>query len=73
MVLYVAVEERLHSPDIGEYQSFGIIAYQHGKFIMSISDVSTDKAVVTDLAKCYSNAQLAPIHLYDVVEDFLSI
>lgn len=39
---------------------------------ISIKDISSDCAAVTRLAKQCRRLQLDPIHLLDVIEDFLS-
>ena len=39
--------------------------------IITVSDVSLDKAFVEGLAKLCTELQLDPIHLFDVVEDAL--
>jgi len=71
MYNYIAVEEQLEHPDIGTYTSYGIKAMRENEDIAFISDVSVNKAFVEALARCCTDLQLDPIHLFDVVEDVI--
>ena len=72
MVQYIMVEERLNHPNLGEYLSFGIAALKNGEQIILVSDISTNKNDVLKLAERCSKEKLSPVHLYDVVEDYLT-
>jgi len=72
VVQYIMVEERLNHPNLGEYLSFGIAALQNGEQIILVSDISTNKNDVLKLAERCSKEKLSPVHLYDVVEDYLN-
>ena len=72
MVQYIMVEERLNDPNLGEYLSFGIAALKNGEQIILVSDISTNKNDVLKLAERCSKEKLSPVHLYDVVEDYLN-
>lgn len=72
MVQYIMVEERLSHPNLGEYLSFGIAALKNGEQIILVSDISTNKNDVLKLAERCSKEKLSPVHLYDVVEDYLN-
>ncbi len=72
MVQYIMVEERLNHPNLGEYLSFGIAALKNGEQIILVSDISTNKNDVLKLAERCSKEKLSPVHLYDVVEDYLN-
>lgn len=66
---YITVEEKLENPDIGTYTSYGIKAIKENVEVEFVSDVSVDKIFVDELARCCTDLQLDPIHLFDVVED----
>ncbi len=69
MYLYITVEEHLEHPDIGTYTSYGIKAMKGTDELMFVSDVSVDRTFVENLARCCTELQLDPMHLFDVVED----
>ena len=70
MFLYLPVKERLNSPYIGDYCSFGIAAYKIPSMLRKpvafVSDISVDKSRVRRLAFRCTCGQLDPIHLTDV-------
>ncbi|MBQ8388797.1 MAG: hypothetical protein IJX46_07725 [Clostridia bacterium] len=67
---YLLFEEKLCSDELGTYTSFGIkVLDPNGSKIISVSDVSTDKALVTKLCNLCTEHGLDPIHLMDVIED----
>lgn len=69
---YVLVEEQLFTPELGEYHSFGIKAKNSGGEDMDfVSDVSTDRAFVSDLVERCNRAEVSPIHLRDIIADAL--
>lgn len=73
MYLYVPLEEHLHSNEIGDYLSFGLILKdENGRELVKISDISTDEAFITEMCQLFNIHQLSPIHLLDVIEDFLN-
>ena len=41
------------------------------KEVLRISDVSADKSKVEELVDLCNKEQLEPVHIYDVIEDFL--
>lgn len=73
MYQYLPVEERLYSPYLGRYRSFGIAAFkvcgEQREQVAFTSDVSTDEAFAAQLAQRCTVAQLNPVHLKDVVLD----
>ena len=75
MFEYEVCEENLYHEDIGEYVSYGIKAFSISMNcrteIAFVSDVSVDKTAVRNLCKKCTLGNLHPIHLMDVVEDFL--
>jgi len=67
---YFEFEETVCSEIIGKYISFGIRATdQNGNEILSVSDVSVDKAFVSGLCALCEKLELSPLHLVDVIED----
>ena len=72
--LYSVVCEALTHPDIGPYKAYGIKASAGDPPAMvgCVSDISTVKAKVQELATKYNELELSPCHLCDVVEDFLT-
>lgn len=73
--LYLPIESELVSPFIGAYRTFGLRTYEvcNGvdKEVMLLPDISTDLSFVLHLARIFTQKQLDPIHLLDVVEDLL--
>lgn len=73
MFLYLPVEQRLCSPYLGCYHTFGIesllITAQQNVQVAFIPDVSTDEATVSLIACRCTHSQLDPIHLLGVIED----
>lgn len=72
---YISVEETLSSPYLGQYLSYGIAALRRfpggWERVGFVSDVSPDKALADRLAAWFTQEQLAPCHLLDVIEDSL--
>ena len=56
------------NPDIFTY---GIKAVENGKTLASVADISTDAVYVKTLVTLFEKHGLSPIHLKDVIEDFL--
>lgn len=75
MFLYVPIRECLCSPLTGPYRSTGIrvfcVSAKKLKEVTFIADVSCVELEVTNLAFLCTAGQLDPIHLTDVIEDFL--
>jgi hypothetical protein len=71
---YRVFEERLSLPDCGAYSAYGIAAYAvgSGRTAARVADISTDKRRVDALAAKFNRLALRPVHLRDVVEDFLA-
>lgn len=74
--LYRCIKEQLHTPELGRYVSFGILALSVSRGcsqrLRFISDVSLDPMQVVRLAAQCTALQLAPGQLLDVIEDALS-
>lgn len=75
MILYFAFKQKLFHSDIGCYTSYGIMAAQvhlrGWKCVAFVPDVSTSMSKTVTLAIRCTVGKLDPIHLLDVVEDFL--
>ena len=63
---YKVVREVLKEEDVGEYKTYGI---QIGDYI--IHDISLNEKEICELIDRMNLYQLSPIHLNEVVEDFL--
>lgn len=72
MFRYVPFKEPRNTDGIGDYISIGIKALNNGgEEVLSISDVSSDEPFVTSLCEHYTDLQVSPIHLRDVLMDEL--
>ena len=76
-VLYYPFEQYINTPELGRYIGYGIRALRHGPEGWSceaeIADISCDGSFVERLAQLCARLELAPIHLYDVVEDAINV
>lgn len=68
---YEAVEERVTRPDIGEYVTCAL-RVRTAEGAITLHDVSVDRRFVEQLAGLLNDGQLEPVHLREVVEDFLA-
>ncbi|WP_392391634.1 DUF6514 family protein [Zongyangia hominis] len=75
--LYLVTDGQFEDPDIGCYRSFGLHCFACGplsrKLVVSLPDVSPDADFVKNLAVLLTKGQLYPVHLLDVVVDFLAL
>ena len=71
MYIYKLVRQIFCRKNIGIYISYGIECHQNGILITAVPDISTDKAFVFRLADLLTAEQCEPVHLLDVVEDFM--
>lgn len=75
MSQYEIFTEMLDDPSIGKYLTYGIVGYEmvnkNRKELIRVSDVSTDKNKVENLISLCNKERLDPVHIYDVIEDFL--
>lgn len=73
---YHIIAERCNHPDIGTYRSYGIQVFEttgiHISPATSIHDVTTIQAQAEQLTELCNHYQLSPVHLYDVIEDYLA-
>jgi hypothetical protein len=72
---YLVFPEICSHPDYGSYCSYGILSYQlqdgNRQLIMTVHDISTKQDFTEQLAKRFTRQQLSPIHLLEVLPDFL--
>lgn len=75
MYRYLPIESKAFSPYLGSYQTFGLrVLRTEGDVeeeVMILPDVSTDFAFTLRLASLFTTKQLDPLHLLDVLGDFL--
>ena len=72
---YFVFQESRSSPDLCEYVTYGIKVApdsDHSACCDSISDVSLSEPALAALVRRCNELELSPIHLRDVVEDFLA-
>lgn len=75
MFVYLPVENEIDSPETGRYRTFGLRVLRREKEeeweLMVLPDVSTDFEFTLRLASLFTKSQLSPLHLLNVLEDFL--
>ena len=71
MVRYEVETKILCSEELGEYVTYGIRACEGGVIVESVSDISTDHALVQKLVDRCNEGGLDTIHLSDFVTDCL--
>ena len=69
---YVPVEQTLKTEEHQSYVTFGISVRTVEDEVTFISDLSTDFEAVSRLAELCTEQELDPVHLSDVIEDFLA-
>ncbi|MDR2646804.1 MAG: DUF6514 family protein [Oscillospiraceae bacterium] len=70
-IQYAVVMTKGHNPDVGTYDTYGLIAMFNGKPVRFAPDVSVNRRKVETLAIKFNRIQLSPVHLLDVLEDLL--
>lgn len=71
MCEYKVFKQRLYSPYIGEYDTWGISYLQNGEIKFVIDDVGCDEAMVQRLAQQLNGCEVPARHCMDVVLDSL--
>lgn len=72
MYYYLITHNTFHAEDTGKYQAFGIAVYDESSHIIrQISDITTDEIAIRQLIQKCNQLRLSPLHLKDVVDDFL--
>ena len=69
-ITYVLTED-IHTVDGKCYIFYGISALEGGQPRISVRDVCTDRRRVERLVEDCNRLGLSPLHLRDVIEDFL--
>ena len=65
------IYETVRQPQTGGEHTYGIKVTSDGMLIAFTPNVSTDRQAVQRLTNLCTKEQLDPIHLNDVIEDFL--
>ena len=73
MITYILCRET-YKAKRSERIAYGIAVYAEGvpTCVARLHDVTSDKNALTELVLLCNRLQLSPIHLHDVVEDFLT-
>lgn len=75
MYRYSIIKEKLHTPDLGDYVSYGICAYLISENknieIAHISDVFLEKDDAVNFINLCNQLKLDPVHLNDAIENAL--
>ena len=73
---YHIIAERYQHPDLGLYRSYGIHAFEivdkHVYPVAVVHDITTVRTQAETLAQFCNKHQLSPVHLHDVVNDFIA-
>jgi len=69
---YLVMSQVLKNDDGDEYTAYGITVMSGDSMIASIADVTTNYEDILRLRRSCTENELDPIHIYDVIEDFLS-
>ncbi len=56
----------------GGRMAYGIAVCENGLPIEVISDISDDRKAIDELVELCNSSELAPYHIRDVIDDFLS-
>ena len=76
LLLYRLIATSLSGEDFPETITYGIrICQKNGSKIITkaaVEDIAPDRKAVSDLCRLMEEEQLDPVHLREVVEDFLS-
>lgn len=76
MIQYQAVKEKHHHPDIGAYTAWGIKGWRTGEreqvVIAYIPDIFLHQKEAERFASLCTQLNVAFVHLFDVVQDYLA-
>lgn len=71
--VYTVISEQIRSSVLGVYSSYGIaVIDKTGKTVRTVHDITCDRAALEKLVLLCNRLELAPCHLDDVIDDFLS-
>ena len=65
---YIVREDIMTEDELGEYRSYGITCKSDAGE-EHLRDISTDRALVEDMAARFNLYRLSPLHFRDAVED----
>jgi len=69
---YRLIAEKMHQPDLGEYDTYGIQVLDAEYTMVSVMhDVSVCKQSVEEVVALFNLHQLSPSHLHNAIEDFV--
>ena len=74
---YNILEEMISTDDVSRI-SYGIVVHtetEEGKtatILMSVRDITEDRSAIAELVSLCNRLELSPIHLLNVVDDFLN-
>ena len=71
--VYSVFCEKLSSEEGREYNGYGIKAEVGENQSLCVSDVTDDREALEALVRLCNDEGLDPIHIYDVIEDFLAL
>ncbi len=64
--------DRLFNEHIGTYVTYGVdVLDENWHCILTVRDVSVEKDAVAALVCSFERLQPAPVHIMDIIEDFL--
>ncbi len=69
---YYVTEDLMFLEDVGEYKSYGIELREGERVLERIRDIDIRREGVEALCAICNSLELLPIHLRDVVDDYLS-
>ena len=69
--IYLPLTQHLYTEELGDYVSYGISVTKNGEKIYEVGDVTTDLDALSALCERCTLLRLDPIHLDDVIYDFL--
>lgn len=76
-IRYRALLEQLFHPDLGQYASFAIVCEERDNedqwhIAQKVPDVTDSSDVANKLVYLFNEEDLAPCHLYEVIENWLN-
>ncbi len=72
-IRYTVIQTTIAMEKLGEVKTFGLcVLDQYGNRIKEIVDISVNFELVERLASICNRFQALPIHLMDIVEDFIA-
>ena len=73
---YIVVPELHSHPDLGVYRSYGIHAFERYhdqvRAISCVHDITSIPKEAEQLAEHLNRLQVSPIHLIDIIQDYLA-